>query len=136
MNTSPLDVVTAALAVHPPCPVCGLPTVCRCLPPEGYDRTRAHAELVVAALVEHGHLPRPAQAPSRDEVEELARWLAGASRFPRYTVEGGWQRIMAADADVNVAAAYAARNCATDAEREDVSVAKGVLLRWLSGGGS
>lgn len=99
-------------------------------------RVAERAALIEAALIEHGHLPKPYTAPTDEEVEDTARWLATESQFPRYTVEAGpdtppgWRRLMASTTDVNVAAAKALTLAVTDAYRDDVIRAKHTLLAW------
>lgn len=128
---TPTEVVTAALATRPPCPACGKTVPCRCYVPDP-GRVEAQAALVVAALIEHGHLPDPTHPAETTlgEVEDVARWLANRSRFARYTTPGGWNRIMASEVDVNVAATKAHREAPSDGERQAVLEAKAVLLHW------
>lgn len=115
------DVVLAALAQP--------------LPPVEPERpqTEARARLVVAALIAHGHLPDPNTdtEPSLADVEAQARWLAAASRHPRYLVEDGWRKVMASDADVNVAAAAAAKYALHLRDRQEaIDRAVAILTHW------
>lgn len=110
------DVVLAALSVV--------------LPPRDRPDIEDRADLIVAALREHGHLPTEQHVASLADVEDVARWLAAESRFARYITADGWRRIMQSDADVNVAATYANTHAFTDDERQAVGEAKSVLLRW------
>lgn len=111
---SPREVVVAALAVPLPCPACGRAEACRCIRPEGWSATEARADLVVAALIEHGHLPDPdPRAVTPEDLERAAQWLAKASRHPRYE-ETGWRKILQSEADVEMASAQAERWGASD----------------------
>jgi hypothetical protein len=126
---SPRDVVLAALAVALPCPACGRTDGCRCLVER--PQTEDRADLVVAALIEHGHLPSPTRPVTEDDVAEVARWLAEESRHPRYTqVEDGWHRLLESEPDVDLACARALTNAANDGDRESVLHARTMLLRW------
>lgn len=118
------DVIVAALATALPCPSCGSQRPCRCLRPDGYSETTERAKLVEAALVQHGHIH--VEEPEPDD-EQLARWLAARSRFPRYAVDDGWRKVLQSEADVEVAAAYAAKN-ASQSGLEDVARVKARLL--------
>lgn len=125
------DVILAALSTVLPCPKCGRTEKCRCLVKDARPQIDRRADLVVAALIEHGHLPSPDAPVGEREVEDVAKWLAAESRHPRYTaVEDGWRRLMTSDADVEVAAANAQRYATTDGDMGSVKSAKGVLLRW------
>lgn len=117
------DVIVAALATY--------------LPPTDRPDVEDRADIVVGALIQHGHLPAPDPGPTRRaDMEELAQWLAERSQFARYTVEAGdstppgWHRIMASSADVNVAAAKALAVAPTDDSRDEIARAKWLLLRW------
>ena len=78
------------------------------------------ADLIVAALVQHGHLPQPHVTGLSDaDADQIAEWLGNASQFARYTSDDldgnpGWHRILDSDADVNVAAAKALMLAPTD----------------------
>ena len=112
-SPSALDVVRAVLATH--------------LPPAASPDDRAH--LIVAALIEHGHLPRPEHTTTPEDIEEFAQWLAEQSQFPRYTTPDGWRRIVASTADVNVATAKALTFAATDEEVGLIRRTSYMLLR-------
>jgi hypothetical protein len=91
------------------------------------------AVLIEAALIQHGHLPEPqgaAQAPSQDEVEEIARWLAERGAHPRHVVvEDGWKRLIESPVDVDLAGACAQRRVGNHG-LDEVLRAVDVLKRW------
>ena len=122
--TTPRDVVLASLAVTIPAS-----------DPERPD-VEQRADLIVAALIQHGFLHVSSTEPTRDEVHDVARWLADASRHPRYVAVDGWRKLLESDADVEVAAHAALRN-ASQREAEDIGHAKRTLLtygrRWADG---
>lgn len=98
---SPTEIVTAALAVPLPCPVCERTETCRCVRPEGYSPTAVRADLIVAALTEYGHLEDDSYV-SEIDVVQAAKDLGRLSRFIRYTGDG-WKRVRESEADVNLA---------------------------------
>lgn len=122
------DVIVAALAQRPPCPVCAAVTTCRCATPEGYSRTDAQAELIERALITYGHLPEPHVEDPFDP-EEVAHWLAERSGFARYIVEDGWKRLMESDRDVELAA-FKAQQRVPSGEVDMVKAGKAALLAW------
>ena len=123
MQPSAHDVVRAVLATRLPHPSAS---------PD--DR----ATLIVAALIEHGHLPRPdhTHTPTADDVEEFAQWLAERSQFPRYTTPDGWRRIIASPTDVNVATAKALVLAADDEEAGLIRRTSWMLLHHAHNTGS
>lgn len=129
------QVVVAALAAPVPCAACGRTEPCRCYVPDAAaGRIERQAAVVVAALREYGHLaPEQTEPPplTLAEVHETARWLATESRHPRYTTEGGWQRIMQSEADVDVAFAQAARH-ASNAQLDALNAARRLIVGWIT----
>ncbi len=127
--TTPYDVVVAALAVPFPCPVCGRAETCGCAKPTGWSPTTMRARLVVAALIEHGHLPDPDQtAPVTADYERAAQWLADQSGHPRYEGDG-WARIMQSSRDVEMAHASADRRLG-GVGREGLARTRAMLLDY------
>lgn len=70
----------------------------------------ARATLIEQSLIATGHLPAPAQemseAQRRDAATKAAQTLAAASRHPRFTMEGGWERLLDPQGDSNVIMAH------------------------------
>jgi hypothetical protein len=114
-----------------------LASLATALPTTDRPDVEARADLIVAALIEYGHLPKPDTAPTPEDMERLAEWLGTESRFPRYTtpnIEGrpGWMRLLVSDADVNVATHKAMQYAVTDEQRDEIRRASWLLLRWCA----
>lgn len=127
--SSLLDVITTALAVPLPCPVCTRAEVCRCVKPEGYSPLAERATLIRAALVQYGHVTDPAATePSYGDLEAAAKLLATRSRHPRYDYPEGHARLLESDRDVQVAYAQAERHGATSDDLQRLGAARDLLL--------
>lgn len=116
MPTPPArEVIVAALAVRPP----------------DTDRPDIEwrADLIVAALTEHGHLPDLSGPPTYTEIQDTAHWLAEQSRHPRYGGGTGWAKVLESETDVEVAYTAAVR-FATSREVEALAAARKVLLDY------
>lgn len=116
------QVIVAALAV--PVPDEG---------PEG--RVERQAALIEAALIQHGHLPDPHAATTgltEDEVVEVAKWLARASRHPRYA-EDGYTMLMSSERDVAMAGHQAEQRAMDSEAVQQIARARQVLLAWIDG---
>lgn len=127
---SPREVIVAALAVALPCPSCGKAEVCRCIKPAGYSHVEERAKLVEAALLERGLLAGPTGELTRDDVEQMARWLADQSEHPRYWGEG-WRRLLESEVDVDVAYT-AASTRASQSALEELGRVRGFLRGYLA----
>lgn len=104
--------------------------------PGDRNAAESRAALIEAALIQHGHLTAPGGGgPTLAEVEDVARWLADQSMFARYTMDGGWKRLLASNADVNVAAAKALVHAATDDDKAAIVHAKALLATYNPGAG-
>lgn len=100
------------------------------LPPGVDSPVEARADLIVAALTDHGHLKAEAAAPSDTDVAEAALYLAGRSRHPRYTQgNDGWLRLKQSTVDVEMAATQAVKHV-PPSEVETIGRAKALLLAW------
>lgn len=134
---SATDVVREALLQPIPCPNCQRTEPCRCYIEGGaQQRHEARADLIVAALTEFGFLTKASALPSEDDLREAAQYLAARSRNARYTqVADGWQRLLEAAADVNIAYHQASKHVGS-AEQEPLAKAKTMLLDALARRGS
>lgn len=113
--STPRDVVIAALATPIPDAEPDRPNV------------EARADLIVAALIEHGHLPGPERPPLTEaDVHEGARWLADACRHPRYAGDG-WTKLLQSESDVTLAMASAAKHGPVGNDHRAVAA---MLLDW------
>jgi hypothetical protein len=126
-DPTPRDVILAAL-LHPS-------------PPQDVDPrpdVEWRADLIEQCLREARLLP-PLEPPpvTGEDLDDLARWLAGESRHPRYTVEetlslpAGWERLRVSETDVMVAYTAAIR-WGSEAERvQRLQRARDLLTRNL-----
>lgn len=130
--SSPLDVISTALAVPLPCPECGRAEVCRCIRPPGYSAHTERARLIEAALVQYGHLSAafPDTEPSEDDVKAAAVLLCRKSRHARYDYAEGYLLLHQSPRDVEVAFAAAEKRGLTGSEAEELGRARDLLLDW------
>lgn len=97
-------------------------------------RLDAQAHLVWVALVEHGLIvdqEKPA-APTEAGMEEVAQYLAKASRFARWSGDG-WRQLLTSDVDVDLAftKAKAANEGAGRETTEALARARTLLVAWI-----
>lgn len=80
-------------------------------PPMGLEeRLDAVLAAHAAALAAAGCLIVPELAPTEDELDSVAKWMAGKSGFPRYVDNDGWRHLRRHPRDVEVAYAKARDN--------------------------
>lgn len=128
---TPQDVIREALLQPVPCPNCSHTKPCRCLV-DRPARVEAQVDVVHTALVDAGLLTTPEQAagPTLAEIEEVAKFLAGESRFIRYS-DGDWLMLTISEPDVETA--YAKAKKANEGGEKEVLDALGRARRLLLG---